>query len=391
MNSQNNLEYSKYSEHAETSETIRILKEFRSQDIPYNRVLSSMCTTPHPLALKAHEMFIETNLGDPGIFQGTKKLEEKLIGMIGELLHGSEVAGYICSGGTEANIQGIRAGRNKMRDKIKDSRNPNIVIPKSAHFSFEKIGDILGVEVRRAKLDEEYKVDVSEVEKLMDENTVCLVGIAGTTELGQIDPIVELSKLAEENCVELHVDAAFGGLVIPFMNNPYPFDFQNDGVSSITIDPHKMGMATIPSGGILFRNESYLRALEVETPYLTSRTQFTLTGTRPGTGVASAFAVLHGLGFDGMKKIVMECLKNTRLLTEEMISLGFEPVIDPIMNVVSFKTEKAEKIRNELMKRRWIISSIKEPRAIRFVIMPHVTEEVIKEFLSEFRKIINWV
>ncbi len=368
-------------------DVIEELRTYREKDIPYSRVLSSMCTIPHPVALKAHKMFIETNLGDPGIFVGTVELEKKLMKMIGEILHCKTPAGYICSGGTEANIQGIRAARNIQRGQRRGELN--IVIPKTAHFSFEKIGDILGVEIRRAGVDEDYRVDVAEVEKLIDDSTIALVGIAGTTELGQIDPIVELSKLADERGVELHVDAAFGGLVIPFMNDPYPFDFQNRGVSSITIDPHKMGMATIPAGGIIFRDERYLRALEVETPYLTSKTQFTLTGTRPGTGVASAYAVLKHLGFEGMKKVVNICMKNTRILVEEMRSMGFEPIIEPVMNVASFFTEKAERIRDELYRKKWVISTIREPRAIRFVIMPHVTEEVIKEFISDFRKVVG--
>ncbi|RLI75850.1 tyrosine decarboxylase MfnA [Archaeoglobales archaeon] len=366
---------------------MRELLEYRAKDIPYSRVLSSMCTTPHPVAVEAHNHFIETNLGDPGIFRGTKELECELMSMLGKLLNNENAAGYICSGGTEANIQGIRAARNIVRVN-KEIEHPNIVIPKSAHFSFEKIGDILGVEIRRAELDEEYKVDVASVENLIDEDTVALVGIAGTTELGQIDPIDELSKLVIEKNIELHVDAAFGGLVIPFMDTPYPFDFKLDGVSSITIDPHKMGMATIPSGGILFKDDSYLSALEVETPYLTVKAQYTLTGTRPGTGVASAYAVLKTLGFDGMKKIVEGCLENTRIMVEEMMDLGFEPVIDPIMNVVCFRTEEAEEIKEELYKKMWVISTIREPKAIRFVIMPHVDEEVIKNFISDFRKII---
>ncbi|MEM4701932.1 MAG: tyrosine decarboxylase MfnA, partial [Archaeoglobaceae archaeon] len=60
------------------------LKKFREKDIPYSRVLSSMCTIPHEVAVKAHQMFINTNLGDPGIFLGTAELERKLINMIGE-------------------------------------------------------------------------------------------------------------------------------------------------------------------------------------------------------------------------------------------------------------------------------------------------------------------
>lgn len=364
-------------------DVLKELEEFRKKDIPYTRVLSSMCTLPHPIAVEAHKMFLNTNLGDPGIFRGTFELEKKLIKMIGEILHNENASGYICSGGTEANIQGVRAARNFTKKK-----NPNIVVPKTAHFSFEKIGDILRVEVRRAKVDEEYKVEVAEVEDLVDDSTVAIVGIAGTTELGQIDPIVELSKLAEEKGIWMHVDAAFGGLVIPFMDDPYPFDFVNKGVKSITIDPHKMGMATIPAGGIIFRDQNYLKTLEVETPYLTSKTQYTLTGTRPGTGVASAYAVLKSLGYEGMKKVVKTCLKNTKILVDEMKALNFEPVIEPVMNVVAFKTEKADKIKEELYRREWVISTIRNPRAIRFVIMPHVSEETIKSFIEVFKKVL---
>ncbi|WP_456478691.1 tyrosine decarboxylase MfnA [Geoglobus ahangari] len=362
------------------------LRSYRERDIPYSRVLSSMCTTPHPVALEAHRMFVETNLGDPGIFVGTTELERKVIEMLGSLLNHPKAAGYISSGGTEANIQGIRAARN-----LKRVKNPNIVIPKSAHFSFEKIGDILGVEIRRAALDESYRVDTAEVERMVDENTVAIVGIAGTTELGQVDDIEELGRIAGDVDVFLHVDAAFGGLVLPFMDERIPFDFGVEGVSSITVDPHKMGMATIPAGGILFRGEEFLRALEVETPYLTSKYQYTLTGTRPGTGVASTYAVLKHLGFEGMKEIVERCLRNTRILVEEMEGIGFEPVIRPTMNVVSFHAEKAEKIKDELYRRRWVISTIREPKAVRMVIMPHVTEEIIKEFISELRQVVRVV
>ncbi|AKG92182.1 tyrosine decarboxylase MnfA [Geoglobus ahangari] len=362
------------------------LRIYRERDIPYSRVLSSMCTTPHPVALEAHRMFVETNLGDPGIFVGTTELERKVIEMLGSLLNHPKAAGYISSGGTEANIQGIRAARN-----LKRVKNPNIVIPKSAHFSFEKIGDILGVEIRRAALDESYRVDTAEVERMVDENTVAIVGIAGTTELGQVDDIEELGRIARDMNVFLHVDAAFGGLVLPFMDERIPFDFGVEGVSSITVDPHKMGMATIPAGGILFRGEEFLRALEVETPYLTSKYQYTLTGTRPGTGVASTYAVLKHLGFEGMKEIVERCLRNTRILVEEMEGIGFEPVIRPIMNVVSFHAENAEKIKDELYRRRWVISTIRVPKAVRMVIMPHVTEEIIKEFISELRQVVRVV
>ncbi len=358
------------------------LARIRNKDIPYSRVLSSMCTVPHPVAVEAHKMFLETNLGDPGIFVGTVELEKKLISTLGKILHKPDVSGYICSGGTEGNIQAIRAARNMNKGK-------NIVVPRSVHFSFEKVGDILGLEVRKAGLNEEYKVDVSEVENLVDQRTAAIVGVAGTTELGQIDSIEDLSNIAVEREIPLHVDAAFGGLIIPFMNRKTPFDFQLEGVTSITIDPHKMGMATIPSGGIFFRDETFIDALSIETPYLTSKRQTTLTGTRSGTGVASAYAVLEHLGWEGMNDVVERCLKHTRLLVEEMSELGFEPIIDPPMNIACFGTEKCEKLKEELYRKMWVVSTIRSPRAMRFVVMPHIDEETIKDFVSDLKIILK--
>jgi tyrosine decarboxylase/aspartate 1-decarboxylase len=86
---------------------LKELKEFRKGDVPYTRVLSSMCTLPHPIAIKAHIEFISVNLGDPAIFRGSAKLEKVVISMIGKILHHTNAKGYVASGGTEANIQAI--------------------------------------------------------------------------------------------------------------------------------------------------------------------------------------------------------------------------------------------------------------------------------------------
>ncbi|MEI8002992.1 MAG: aminotransferase class V-fold PLP-dependent enzyme, partial [Methanothrix sp.] len=191
-------------------EVMRILAETRARDYSYDRFFSTMCTLPHPIAVRAHDMFLETNLGDPGLFPGVAELEERVVQMLGEMLGCPDAAGYVSTGGTESNIQAIRAARNEAGIK-----SGNIVVPASAHFSFDKIGDLLSLEVRKAELDESLKVDLSSVESLLDERTVALVGIAGTTEYGQVDPIEGLAKLAGERSLHLHVDAAFGGFVLP--------------------------------------------------------------------------------------------------------------------------------------------------------------------------------
>jgi tyrosine decarboxylase/aspartate 1-decarboxylase len=225
---------------------------------------------------------------------------------------------------------------------------------------------------------------------LIDDQTVGIVGIAGTTEFGQIDPIRALSELALERDLFLLVDAAFGGFVIPFLDKNYEFDFSLDGVSAITIDPHKMALSTLGSGCLLFREESYLDELVVATPYLTTKRQCSLTGTRSGASAAATYAVLKHLGKEGLKGIVDECMRLTRLLMKGTKRLGIFPVIEPVMNVVTLSLPEAEvnRVANALEERRWRVSVTRTPKALRLVIMPHTDDETIKLFLEDLEDVV---
>jgi tyrosine decarboxylase/aspartate 1-decarboxylase len=384
-------------------EIFSYLENVKSEDTDYYRVLSSMCTHPHKIAVEAHRLFIEANLGDLGLFAGAHKLEKEVIRMLGELLHApsieipsgkyceSSVCGYLTTGGTESNIQAVRGMKNLVTAGRKHLKaTPNIVIPESAHFSFDKVANMMGIEVRRALLDSEFKVDPASVESLIDSNTVGLVGIAGTTEFGQIDPIEELSKLALENELFLHVDAAFGGLVIPFLEDQYSFDFKVPGVTSIAIDPHKMGLSTIPSGALLLRSPSFLDSLKVNTPYLTTKSQFTLTGTRSGASAAATFAVMKHLGREGYTKNVQYCMQLTAKLVKEARIIGFEPFIEPVMNVVALKVPDPDHVREQLLRKfGWNVSITRNPRSLRLVLMPHNTAKDIEEFLQDLKKVTS--
>ncbi|RLG29890.1 tyrosine decarboxylase MfnA [Methanosarcinales archaeon] len=365
-----------------------LLLEKKRKDLAYDKILSSMCTYPHEIAAYAHRMFLESNLGDSGLFRGSKEMEDEAVRMIGALLGNEHAFGYISTGGTESNIQAIHAIRNrKMREGLKEM---NIIVPETAHFSFDKIADILSIEVRKAALDEELRMDMNSLAELIDDKTICVVGIAGTTEFGQIDPIKEISEIALERNIFLHVDAAFGGFVIPFLDKKYEFDFSLDGVSSISIDPHKMGMSTIPAGCILFREESYLYELAVPTPYLTTKEQCSLIGTRSGASAAATFAVLKYLGREGLREIVGECMRLTRMLVSGARKMGISPVIEPVMNLVtlSFPAEGVDKVTNALERKGWRVSVTRSPKALRLVIAPHVKEETVKMFLEDLEDVV---
>lgn len=344
------------------------------------RILASMCTTPHELAIEAHMKFIETNLGNPDLYPGTKRLENDVINILGELLHGRSISGHMTNGGTESNITALWIAK-----KVSGKRE--VLFPKNVHFSIIKAIDLLHLEPVPIELDESYCMSADDVDVKLSNSTAAVVSVAGATELGTIDPIEKLSKLCAERNF-LHVDAAFGGFVIPFLNdlgyNITKFDFELEGVSSITIDPHKMGLSTIPAGALLYRREEFLDKITVDAPYLISMRHSALSGTRNSAAVAATYAVLRHLGRDGFKAVVSQCMENTDYLASRVKELGFELVIKPIMNVVGIKLSHPEKVVLELTKQNWFTSKGSYPKCLRIVVMPHVTRSVIDEFLPVF-------
>lgn len=359
-------------------ELFRFLAEKKSEDIDHDFILSSMCTVPHSVAVRAHCLFMETNLGDPGLFPGTSSLEHLLVRRFATLFHCESAGGYATSGGTESNIQALRLAKAQKSDIA----SPNIIVPDSAHFSFKKACDFLGIRMRRVPLGKDYRMDADAVAGFIDDNTIAMVGIAGTTEYGMIDPVAEMGKIAVQHDLFFHVDAAFGGMVIPFLDKPKPFDFAVTGVSTIAVDPHKMGMSTIPCGCLLTRDPDLLDRLNIDTPYLTVKQQHTLGGTRPGAPVAGALAVLDYLGMDGMRAVVAGCMKNTERLIVGMETLGYPRAATPDVNVATFICEK------EAVPPPWKVSWTCR-KHLRIVCMPHVHAERIEAFLADMQNAKN--
>jgi tyrosine decarboxylase / aspartate 1-decarboxylase len=361
------------------------LKKIQEIDQHYDdgKILCSMCTKPYPLTKKTYEMFFESNLGDSGLFPGTVQLEKEVIQTLAALLHGENTVGFLVSGGTEANLMALLVAKNTSRIE-----HPEVVLPQSAHFSFNKICNLLNLKPVYAGLDNDFRVDPTEVERCVSKHTVAIVGTAGTAELGVVDPIDKLSEIALRHGVYLHVDAAFGGLVIPFLKGFKPqFDFKIEGVKSITIDPHKMGMAAIPAGGILFKNVKALDLIKTETPYLTDRVQHTFVGTRPGSAVASVWAVFKALGREGYQKVVDFCMKNTNLLAEGVEKQGFKLVVEPTLNLVAFRSTNTKSLAEKLRAKGWFISYLPRYDCIRIVVMPHVKERHALAFLEDLCQI----
>ena len=344
----------------------------RAEPQDFDRVLSSMCTEPHPVAREAAERFLATNPGDPATYPAVAELEERAVSLLGEVTGLTDPAGYVASGGTEANIQAVRIARNRSVTQI-----PNVVAPESAHFSFEKAADLLSVELRRVPTDADGRANLAAVREATDVETVMVVGVAGTTEYGRVDPIPELTTIAHSVDALVHVDAAWGGFVLPFTDHEWHFG--HAPIDTLTIDPHKMGQAAVPAGGFLVREESLLDALAVDTPYLESKSQATLAGTRSGAGVASSVAAMEELWPGGYERNFERAQANADWLADALAGLGYD-VVEPDLPLVvaDVPLEPFEALRAE----GWRISRTSAGE-MRIVCMPHVRREMLEAFVAD--------
>ena len=194
----------------------------------------------------------------------------------------------------------VKAYRDRARKLRPHVTNPNMVVPITIHPAFEKAGHYFGIELIHVGLGDNMRVDMKLVEKAINGNTILLVGSAPQYCHGVIDPIEELSDLALKRGLPLHVDACFGGFMLPWLEkigyNIPKFDFRVEGVTSMSADVHKYGYSSKGASVILYRNEE-LRSHQYFAYGGWPGGLFgspSLTGSRPGGMIAAAWAALVG-------------------------------------------------------------------------------------------------
>lgn len=369
-------------------EVRKALKAARGEDFGFagGEVLGSMCTAPHEVAAEAHALFLETNLGDPDNHPGTARLEREVLADLKALLHAPAGAeGRYLTGGTEANVLACWLARQKTGGRR------DIVLSDSGHFSFEKAARLLGMRLVKVPAGPDGRSDPEALRRAITKDTALVVAIAGSTELGLVDDIPAIAAVCAKAKVLLHVDAAYGGYILPFLADasriPKAFDFQVVGVWSLAMDPHKMGMATIPGGALVLRDGTDWNFTAVESPYVSTETQSTLMGTRPGAAVAAAWAVHRHLGRAGFASVVESCLDNAAYLAANLQEMGVELVANPELTVVTFKADDPEGLQQMLETKGFRVNVIPRLGAIRIVCNPHVTRDVVRSFLKAMKEV----
>jgi tyrosine decarboxylase/aspartate 1-decarboxylase len=160
----------------------------------------------------------------------------------------------------------------------------------------------------------------------------------------------------------------------------------------MTIDPHKMGLAPVPAGGILFRHAEHLEKLAVKTPYLSKNKQTTIVGTRTGAATAATWTLLNYYGMEGYRKIVKDAIELTEYTYNKLTDMENVTVTcKPELNLISFMSDNksADILKKELYDYGWRVSVAQRPHVVRLVLMPHVKKEHIDRFLIDLNEVLN--
>ncbi|MFD9935216.1 tyrosine decarboxylase MfnA [Streptomyces massasporeus] len=357
-----------------------------ADDVPWNRVLNSICTEPHPLGVEMASAAAHTNLGDVRIFRGTKRIERKVVELLLDLLGNPGGSGSLVSGGTEANLIAMLVARESARARGRLTDRPEVVVSSTVHFSFTKVFGLLGLTPVVVPVDDSLRLPAAEVARRIGEHTVAVVATAGSSEFGVVDAVDEIGPVVAGREVHLHVDAATGGFIIPFareLGHDLPqFDFTVDGVDSITIDPHKYGLANVPAGAILFRGAQDAGRFAVDSFFIDTPVHNTLLGTRPGAAAVSTYAVLEHLGRDGFRDLTRTNYEVTKYLVDGLRAAGHELFAEPQLNIVVVRMPHAVRISQLLESKGWIVSTSKRfGETLRLVVTRHVTPAMVDEFL----------
>jgi len=160
--------------------------------------------------------------------------------------------------------------------------------------------------------------DICELVREYGVEAVAVAMTAGTTDEGNIDPVDEFCEVCRDTEVPIHVDAAYGGLIAPFLRKHgyrIPrFDFSLRSVYSITIDLHKL-ITPVPGSALLQRSRELQELATFESPYMPLGRQRTLLCTRTGGIVTSTWGVLKVLGYEGIEKLALNLMERTKYLS----------------------------------------------------------------------------
>ncbi len=328
---------------------------------------------------EAYTLYMSENGLGPLAFPSLKQMEEEVVQMGLSLLHAPEgAAGTITSGGTDSITMAVKAARDHARAEKGLEAKANLVAPYSAHPAFDKAAMLMDIEVRRIPVAGDLLSDVEAMAEAVDGQTIMLVGSAPSFPYGLIDHITALGDLAVERNLWLHVDACVGGYIAPFvrMNGADipPFDFEVNGVHSMSADLHKYGYCAKGASTVLFRSQDLHQHMVFDCNDWPGGRMITptLAGTRPGGAISAAWAVMNYLGVDGYREKHRQVTESREAVEAGVRQLGFEVLGEPKLGIIAFTHPEADvfTVYRNMYRKGWFTSLTTEPPALHLMLSP---------------------
>ena len=354
---------------------------------------------------EAKQLIIENlnkNFVDQDEYPQTGLIQERVVNMLARLCNAQDQDEYVGTatiGSSEAIMLGLLAHKwtfRKRKEKMgKDFSKPNIVVGADVHVVWEKFAKYFDVEMRMIPMKRnDYTLDVDDVRSAIDENTMCVGAVLGTTFTGQLDPIEDINNMLLEVKNEkgwdipIHVDAASGGFIVPFLYPNLKWDFRLSQVRSINISGHKYGLVYPGVGWLLFKDKTDLpEDLIFYVNYLGGEeATYTLNFSRGSSMIIAQYYNLLRLGRNGYKRIMKNAISNAKYLISEIKKLDyFEIVNDNIklpvvtLSVLENAGFDVYELSAKLRQRGWIVPAYNLPKNAEDT---HILRIVVKENFS---------
>jgi glutamate/tyrosine decarboxylase-like PLP-dependent enzyme len=347
---------------------------------------------------RVYALASQTNPLHVDVWPSAAKFEAEIVRMTARMLgarpraasEDERIVGTVTSGGTESILLAMKTYRDRAR--AAGNRRPEIVAPVSAHAAFDKAAELLRMPIVRVPLASDFRADVRAMRRAITRRTAVIVGSAPGFPHGVVDPIAELSSVALERNVALHVDACLGGFVLPWarrLGYAVPdFDFSLPGVSSMSADTHKYGYAAKGTSVVLYRGAALRRFQYFVSADWPGGLYFspTLAGSRPGALLATTWASLVSIGERGYLDATRRVLETARAIRRGIEKVPELAVIGDPLWVIAFGSDTLDiyRVLDAMSSRGWSLNGLQRPPCLHFcVTLRHAEPGVAERFVRD--------
>ena len=386
---------------------------------PSLNLASFVTTWMEPEATKLMTENIHKNFIDHDEYPQTEVIHTRCVNMLARLFHSPKkckTIGTATVGSSEAIMLALLGHKWKWKERQKKAGKPfdkpNIIFGADVHICWDKFAKYFDVEMRIIPMEKErYVISAEKVKPLIDENTIAVGAILGTTFTGGADPISEINDLLLEIKktkgfdIPIHVDGASGGFVAPFTSPKFAWDFRLEQVRSINVSGHKYGLVYPGVGWVLWRDESdFPEDLIFHVNYLGgSMPTYTLNFSRSSVGILGQYYNFLRLGKEGYTKIMNNCLKNAQSLAKKLASLPQIHMINEsqMLPIVAIRLQSDIKnytvfdLSHTLRERGWVIAAYTLPpnaediAIMRIVVREHFSEDMVEILFTDIQNALK--